>query len=340
MADNSFSLDIQDKYVRICDSKQSGQKIELLSLGVKEGAPFYFSNDNKQAIERQAEILADLVSSLKIKKRIVNVTIPDTYIYTQIIQMPMLKEKELISAIRYQSDEFIPMPIDETNLDIQILEENLAKKQILVLIAAAPKKLVTQVEKTIELAGFVPGNLQNELAVVGRLFSEKLNVNQKQNPTLIINFGFSSSSLYVLDERSHLIIYVRTFKNGIELFLKDLKVNLNIDDNKGLEILKSIGFSKDGSVNTEAILNPVLNEFVAEIEKVVAITRDKFNLQIDQSIIFNYDNAVLHLVEKITERTKFPCSSLNLSTLLVANPVYQSFSANMSSYVSVIAGSL
>ena len=85
--------------------------------------------------------------------------------------MPKLKEKELIAAIRYQADEFIPMAIDETNLDLEVLKEDDKTNKMLIFIVASPKKLVEKIQKTVEMADFVPTTLENELSAVARLTS-------------------------------------------------------------------------------------------------------------------------------------------------------------------------
>lgn len=326
--------------MRVGDAHLKGDKIELLSLGLKPGIPYFFSSDTQQMIDQQAQIISSLVASLKIKKRIANVIVPDSVTYSQIIEMPQLKEKELLSSIRYQSDEFIPMPIDETNLDIEILREDPVTKKILVLIVAAPKKTVTQVEKAIELAGLMPGNLENELTAMGRLLIEKIKFQPKQTSTLIFNFGNSASSIYLVDGKSSIIVFTRNIKVGLDLFLKDVKVNLNIGDIKGLEMLKSIGFSQGGSYNLETLLQPLTTEIVMEITKVLTIAKDRFNAPVDTLYLYNFDHQIAYFDKKIGELTGIATSSFPIGNVLAQNPITQSFAPEISSFVSIVADSL
>ncbi len=337
---DAFSLDLQDKYTRIGDVRVSGDKLEITALGQVETTPNFYVSDNKEVIDKQADVIAKLYGSLKIKKKVVNIVIPDGVSYSQVIEMPMLKEKELLSAIRYQSDEFIPMPIEETNLDIEILYEDQQNKKLLVLIVAAPKKLVSQIERTIVLAGLSTGMLENELTAVGRLYAEKL---QKQNngiSTLIFNFGYLSSSLYLIDAKTSVISYSRSIKIGYELLLRSVKVNLNVDDKKGAELLKSIGFAQGGSYNLDAILSPICNELVMEIQKFVATTRERLNVQIGSIHLLNMSSSVTLFDKKINQLVNLPSSAVPLNQVLISNPLTQSYGQDISSFVSVIAGSL
>ena len=115
-------------------------------------------------IEDEVTQIRKLIGSLKISKN-VSLIIPDALTYSQILTMPFLNEKELISAIKYQADQFIPMPIEET-IDIEVIEEITGenkKEKSLLLIVAAPKKVIEKVQTTAELAGLNPESVENEL---------------------------------------------------------------------------------------------------------------------------------------------------------------------------------
>lgn len=340
MSDSSFSIDIQEKYTRICDSKSSGEKIELLTLATKETTPTFFANDTGSVIEKQATVITQLAAGMQKKKKIVNIILPDSHTYSRIMEIPILKEKELLSAIRYQSDEFIPMSIDETNLDIEILREDKVNKKYLVLIVAVPKKIVSQVEKALDLAGFLPGSLENELTTTGRIASEKLFKTKKAGATLIFNFGYATSSLYLIDGQSGLMIAARSFKIGLDLLARDVKVNLNVDEKKARELLKTIGFAKSGSYDIDAIITPVSNEIMAELNRFIAAAKEKFAMQVDMIYTFNYDCNVAQLDRKLTELLSIPTFPLTIKDVLLPNPVYQSASNDITSFVSAIAGSL
>src|SRR3989344_9525782 len=102
MADNSFVIDLQEKHTRMGSVHIAGKKVELKALGIKDTVPAFFTSDNPQVIQHQAELLLQMHQSLKIKEKVANVILPDSHTYSQILQMPMLKEKELLSAIKYQ----------------------------------------------------------------------------------------------------------------------------------------------------------------------------------------------------------------------------------------------
>lgn len=336
MSDTAFSVEINNRLTRACDLRAGGGKIELLSLGSIETAANYFDTDNPLIIDRQADILKRIHDNLRIKKKEVSVIIPDSHTYSQIVDMPLLKEKELIAAIRYQADEFIPMSINETYLDIEILREDKKNKKILVLIVASPKRVVDMVYSTVEKAGLVPVSLENELSASGRFFSEV--VHTVKEPYLVVNFGYNTSSIYLIDGTSQLIIFARTIKIGLDLFIKDLKVNLNWDEHHILETLKKVGLAKTDTVNIGTIVLPILRELIAEIEKFKSITQQNMNLQVKNIFFFNYDTQIAFLTQYLEAYFKIPVRTAPLAPILQPNPVAKSFAHELSSYVSVISG--
>lgn len=335
MSETAFSLEINDRYTRMCDLRSVKGKIELQSLGSIDTAENYFETDNPLVIERQTDLLKRLHGNLRIKKRDVHVVIPDTHTFSQIVDMPLLKEKELIAAIRYQADEFIPMKVDETYLDIEILREDKQTKKQLVLIVAAPKRKVDTLFSSIQKAGLTPLTLENEMSAAGRFFSEVLGV--MKEPYIVVNFGYSSTSIYLVDGSSQLIVYARTVKIGLELFVKDLKINMNWDENKILEALRKIGLGKAGTLNLGSVVLPILKELIGEIEKFKIIAQQNMNLQVKQIYFFNYDVNLRYLVQYLEAYFKIPVRTAPLAQYIVENPISQSFGADVTAYLSVIS---
>lgn len=336
MSETSFALEINEKFTRMCDLRLAHKKIDISAMGSYETAPNFYESDNQLIIDKQADIIKRLYNNLRIRKKSVNVIMPDNFTYSQIIDMPKLKEKELIAAIRYQADEFIPMAIDEVYLDIEILREDKKTKKLLVLIVASPKKMVDNIYATIEKAGLIPESLENEMSAAGRLFSEILSINT--GTYIVVNIGYYSSSIYLIDGNSQLIVFERTIKIGLDLFIKDLKVNLNWDEHKIMEALKTVGLAKTSSVNIGSIILPLLKELISEIEKFITIARQNLDLQVKNMYLFNYDTQIAYLDRYMQAYFNIPTTTAPLGPILVPNPTVKTFNQELSSYVSVISG--
>lgn len=341
MADNSFSLEIGETFTRLADAHVNKNKIELSVLSEGETTPNFFKSEDDKTLELQSDVVSKLYSVSKLKKKNVNVVIPDSFTFSQILEMPKLKEKELLSAIRYQADEFIPMPIEETSLDLEILQENSKTKKLLILIVAAPKKIVTRIEKMLDIAGLNADTLENELTGTGRLVSTFMKPFLKpENATVIINLGHSSTSFYLVDNSNLITLMSRNIKMGYELFLKDLTINLNVDEKKAREILKLIGLAKNASYDFELILSPVVRELSAEIEKFITSSKDRFSLSIDNVYLTGHSHLIQFFDQKLHASLSLPVIYFPLSSFLADNQLSKAYLPDISTYLSVIAGTI
>lgn len=331
-------IDIGERFTNVGLVALGKNKIDVLALGQSPTIPQLFASENSQMVEKQAQTILDLIHLLKIKEDRVNIVIPDFYVYSQIVDMPKLKEKELLSAIRYQADEFIPMPIDETNIDIEILQEDVKQKKLKILIIAAAKRVVETLYQCVMTAGLEPQSLENELSAALR-FASVFDI----APTglyLFINIGFNSCSVYVFDGTTKKPILTRTIKIGIELFLRDIKINLGLDDQKAVELLRTIGFGQGGSYDIASVTKSVTTEFIQELQKITLTIKDKYTLPIQKVYMYNENHNIAYFAEQIASLTSLPVTNFPLEQFINSSEAVTRYASNLSKYVSIVAGAL
>jgi type IV pilus assembly protein PilM len=341
MADSSFSVDIGEKFTRVADASFNNRKIDIAALGESATVANYFTDDTEKTMELQAEVMSKSARDLKIVKKNVHIVIPDSFCYAQVMEFSKLNQKELLSAVRYQADQFIPLPIEEVVFDLEVVKENATTKKNTILVVASPKKLVERIEKTVELAGLIPDSLESELSAITRCFSDLSTYNETQPSSyLIVNFSYTTTSLYLITMPGGVLSELRIVKTGFDLFIKELKFNLELQDNKAMELLESVGFEKNGTYDLATFAGPLLRDLVNEMSKFVVIAQDKYALPVKKVYICNFDWRVHALDKKLTELLKVPVESLLMRDILVNNPISQSFSAKMSSFIGSISANI
>ncbi len=334
MAGNIFSLSLNEYQTKVAHLNYKRNKIELLSLGFEYTVPNFFTNPNDKSAEQEAQIITKLLSQLNIAESRVQVVVPDSITYSQLVVMPELKEEELAQSIRLQVDEIIPLPLSEINLDFEIVS-SLKDEKLLVLLVAVEKKLSDHIAKTLSFAKLEPVSLENELSVIGRFMSEVFPF--VKEPSLIVNFGFTATSFYIMNPPFPYFQFTRTIKLGYANFLKDVKVNLNIPDAKTIELLKTIGLSNSGTVHLYPVIYPLVEELSNEIIKINTLAKERFGSVIKHVYFVNFDPEVAHLYETIQNKISLPTMPLPLSQILIPNPITQSFQNSISSFIPVIS---
>lgn len=340
MADKFFCLDIDEKFTKVADSRKVGDTLELTSLGkIETGESFYTGNLEKN-IEDQIVQIKKLLETQKITKKNVNLIIPDSLTYSQIISMPLLNEKELITAIKYQADQFIPMPIEETNIDIEVIEENQKEKKVLLLIVAAPKKVIERIQLTVELAGLNPESVENELSSNGRFINNfnKSIVKQYQiNPSqgiVIANFDSNSTSLAYFSPQELIIKEVHHLSIGYTLFLKETQVNTDTDLKKSEEMLKTFNKNVPSSYPLETIVGPLVKEFSNELK----IFTNKYN---PSKVLFTNKIFLFpSLVSSLAQQIALPVEIFDTTQFFKKSPLIDLNKNELPAFIPTIGGNL
>lgn len=340
MSDNIFTLDVDEKFTKVVDSTMIGDLIEVTSLGKIETPEFFYTSNLEKVAESEITQIKKLIETLNITKKNVNLIIPDSLTYNQIISMPLLNEKELITAIKYQADQFIPMPIEETNIDIEVIEENQKEKKVLLLIVAAPKKIIERIQTTAELAGLNPESIENELSSNGRFinsFSKNIASQYKVSPDkgiIVVNFDTTSSSLAYFSSNPMIIRESHHISIGYNLFLKEAQVNTDTDIKKTEAILKSYDQKNPSPYPIEKIVDPLVKEFANELRN--------FSLKYaPASIIFT--NKIFQfpsLVTSLSKELPTPVSIFSPYSMIKKSQLVEAYKNDLSVFISGIGGNL
>lgn len=338
MTDKSFCLDIDEKFTKLVEAEEVGGNISISALGKIETPDLFYTSNLEKVIENEVAQIQKLVQTLNITKKNVNLIIPDTFTYCQVVSMPLLNEKELISAIKYQADQFIPMPIEETNIDIEVIDENLIEKKVLLLIVAVPKKIVEKIQTTVELAGLNPDSIENELSSHSRFVStfNKQILNQfkinKDRGIVLANFDVNSTSLVYFSPDKLIVKETHHLSIGYQLFLKETQVNTDTDIKKAEEILKTFDKKNPSSYPVDTIVQPLVKEFSNELKIFAA----KYN---PAAILFSNKIFLFpSLVTGLSEEIKFPIEILNPYFMIEKSQLIETYKNELPVFIPAIGG--
>lgn len=338
MSSLPLAIEINENITRIADAQYQNEVVLLQSLGSSDTIPSYFSGCWTEIVQqRQAQVIQHLAAELKVADRLVNVVIPDSVAYAQIIETPILAEKDLITAIRYQADEFIPMNVDDTYLDLEILQEDTTTNKLSILIVAAPKKMVDGVYKTIQLAGFEPNRLETEISAVGRLVSEIMRVRDVKEGYCIFNLGYSGSSIYMVNSLTNTLVFHRSCRVGFELIQKEIMTNLNIEKAQALQMLLD---PKERRGEMVHVVMASMKDLASEINRIVDVYTRRYNLPVSRIYTINFTSYMPDFGRILTELTHYQIQPLPLNTVYVPNPVLKVFSSEITGFAAAVSSIL
>lgn len=341
MSDDLISLNLGETVLRVAKASNEGGKLHVEVLAQQTGIPSFYESETKKVSDETIAAVKRTLDNLKLSKRKVNIIIPDGFTYSQFVYMPRLKEKELLSAIKFQADQFIPMPIDETSLDLEILYEDKTANKCLVLIIAAPQKLIERVENLCEQVGLYSESIENELSATGR-FLENFYIPQTQiGGTIFINVGYSYTSFYFFDHKMKLLIDSHTFPAGLSVFLREAQADVNIDQDRAKDLLKRVGFTEGSPVDLNQILQPAVDALTSELQKFIVSLRAKYQVSsISHIYVFNLATEINNLDKKIAKSISLPTVVYDPLSITKRTPAVESYIKELSAFVPSIGGCL
>lgn len=192
-----FGLDISDLSLKITKLKRKKTFFDLAFFGESEIRPGIIKEgeikDEKKLIEAIEQALK--ASGGRRLGKYVVASLPEEKAFLQVIQLPRMSEDDLKSAVVFEAENYIPLPIDQAYLDYEVitpLHNHLDHLDI--LLAALPKKIVDSYAACLRAAGLVPKSLEIEsLAIARALVGQEKSV----RPLLLIDLGATRTSFIV-----------------------------------------------------------------------------------------------------------------------------------------------
>jgi len=280
-----LGIDLGSSAIKIAELNQKDGRPNLINYALaqtKEEAPFRLGEIKEEEL---SAVLKTLITEAKIQSKRACISLPVNKTFSTVMEMPAMSEKELVAAIPFEAQKYVPVPIDEVVLDWVVVSRkealtdaskssqestgkagdetvNETKPLIQVLIVAVPKETINRLTKIAKLADLEISSLEQESFSLARSL-----IGNDKGVYLIIDLGRKSTDLIVVNE-------------GL------VKMSHNLD-----------------TINREAIL--------MEIDRIVNIYQMRYNRRIEQCLLTGGRASEKELVSFLTEKLKIPIKIAN-----------------------------
>lgn len=266
-AGDFFALDIGTNAVRVVQLARAGKDAwSLVRYGYAPVDSKITAADSAEARKRLGEIIMTAIGQSGIKIRDVAIGLPSQKTFTTVIDVPMMSEAELRGTIKYQIDQYIPMPMGEAKVDWKLLGQSLhdPKQQEVILTSTAMSYAESQLEFVESLGLNVIAIEPDPIAMVRSLLPSGVT-----DARLIVDVGEQSSDIVLTYGDSPRL--VRTVPMGLTALVKAAVQNLNVKDEQARQFILKFGLAPDrleGQVfrAIESTLENFVNELVKSIK--------------------------------------------------------------------------
>jgi type IV pilus assembly protein PilM len=268
----AFGLDISDRSLKIIKLKESKKSFSLVSykeMDIKPGVIEKGVIQDEDVLAKTISAACNSVTGEKLKTKYVIASLPEEKSFLQIIQMPKMAEKELRSAILFEAENYIPLPITEVYLDFKTivpLKENVSHLDV--LIVAMPKKIVNSYVASLKKAGLIPLALEIESQAIARaLIKNELS----ESPVILVDFGKNSTDFIIFSGRS--IYFTSSIPVSSDQLTSAIAETLGTELEKAEKIkMKYDIMDPESDARSKKIgeaMHPILEELVLGIRKYV-----------------------------------------------------------------------
>lgn len=279
MFNRSIGLDIGLTKIKALFLSRQNNDIVLDSFSVMPTPPKGMLSEASSDEEELAIAIKKTVDNLKINSKNVNIGLSDNQVYTKVIEMPVLSDKELSHAIYWEAERHIPVALSTITLAWNVLKRptNSSKdEKMQVLMVGAPTVLVGKYQKILQMAGLTLNSIETEtLAIVRALVTANL------PPTIIVSIGAINTSLAII--KDGILVLVYSMQTGGNAITRAIEADFGLTPSQSEEYKKTYGFSKQGAgQKVGKSTEPILASILLEIRKALAFYSQKYK---DDSII-------------------------------------------------------
>lgn len=269
-----FGLDIGTHSIKTVSLGEDNTGFFLKSALSFPAPPRGMASESPVDQQEMAHVLKKIVTDGHIGSPYVNIALPESQVYTRVIEMPVLSDKELASAIYWEAEQQIPVPLASVTIDWSVLrrpQSGESLEKMTVLLVGASSKLLEKYQKIASLAGLVINSIETEvLSLMRSLIQTK-----DHPPSLILNVGTQTTSLVIV--REAVMIFTYSIPIGGLAITRAIASDFGIDVSKADEYKKLYGVAQE--TNGDAIgkaTQPILFSILAEVKKAVVFYAEKY----------------------------------------------------------------
>lgn len=335
---NFLGIDIGTFSIKVAEISEFQNKTSLENYGETfnqvRGINTEGIIEEEAFIKSEEEIASDIKNILrkcKIRTQEAFFSIPDFMSFFTVISTPKATKEELSSIVQFEAKQYIPMPLQEMNLDWTVIEEQGKddKKETKILLAAVPKKIINKYKKIADLSELKLVGMEAEIFSLARVLLK--NEDPKKTYQLI-DIGNQSTTITIIQNQLIKATYSINFSN--DRIIRNLAKSLNVDYNKAEQLIQK-GL-EDSSV--KQILEPEIINLARESKRVSENFKNVESSRIDKVFLSGGSVLAPGFIESFSEKTQEKTATINPFININYSPEIKAISLEIGSRYSIAIG--
>lgn len=299
-----FGLDIGSHNIKVVQLRKTQDKYQLVALGSAPSTPKGLASDAESDLTALAENIKKLHQEAKVATKNVVSALPEDQVFTRVITLPKLSEEELASALKWEAEQYVPIPLAEVTLAHQVIGETKqdARQKTEVLLVAAPNRLIDKLLKVLKTAGLNPISLETEILSMARSL-----VPPDSEAALLVDLGARATDIAIVEQGQ--VVFTRSISTAGEALTRAVASGLGLEAGQAEEYKKAYGVDPkklEGKISQ--VIEPILEVMVKEMEQAIQFYQQEKEKTVKR-IVLTGGTAILPevvtlLVKKLTIETQ------------------------------------
>lgn len=274
MKTNPFGLDIGVSSMKLVWLEEKNPGFILKSAVIAPTPIKGIMSESPFDQEEMAKAIKKAAHEAKITTPYVNIALPENQVYTRIVEMPVLSDRELASAIYWEAEQQIPVPLNNITLDWNVLKRPLQTEtngKMIVLLVGASTPLIEKYQNILSLSGLSINAVETEVLSVIRALVTSDNFPS----SLVLNIGAMSTSLAIIKE--DIIVFTYTIPLGGTAISRAIASDFGFSMSQANEYKKVYGVSSvalGGKIGRAT--EPILSSMLTEVKKAMSFYKEKY----------------------------------------------------------------
>ncbi|TSC54478.1 MAG: type IV pilus assembly protein PilM [Microgenomates group bacterium LiPW_31] len=317
-----FGLDIGSYSIKAVQLRKIQDKYQLVAVGSAPSTPKGLASEAESDLTALAENIKKLHQETKVTTKNVISALPEDQVFTRVITLPKLSEEELTSALKWEAEQYVPIPLSEVTLAHQVIGETTqdTRQKTEVLLVAAPNRLIDKLLKVLKTAGLNPISLETEILAMSRSL-----VAPDSEATLLVDLGARATDIAIIEKGQ--VVFTRSISTAGEALTRAVAGALGLEAGQAEEYKKAYGVDPgklEGKVSQA--IEPILEVIVKEMEQAIQFYQQEKEKTVKR-IVLTGGTAILPevvplLAKKLTFETQIgdPFSRVVQDSLLAKIP--------------------
>lgn len=285
-----LGVDIGTSDIKIAQVTHGSKKV-LDTYGIVNLSYQIDNHNSEVAIDQTAQLLKNLLQHARVTSKRCVISLPNSSVFTSVIEMPKMSEKELAQALEFEAKKYVPLPSSEVILSWSVVSEGSSENTNNILLTAVPRHIRESYLRVFDIA-----DLDLEIIEIEALALIRSLVFDTAENNVIIDIGAKSTGINFI--KNGFLQLSRNLNIGGDTITNRIAEVLNISSLRAEQFKKDFGIAQSTFI-PEAI-KPVLNTIKAEIKKLLTIYQAR-NITVNKIILVGGGAGLPGLVDFFTD---------------------------------------